>query len=368
MKKTGIITHYNVHNHGAVLQLYALHKVLSGLGYDAKALQYKKNYDFMSTGIENKYSISVKSIPFYIKYVFKNGIRRTLFNIKKRKILINFKNDKRLIGEYYSKADNLELVVIGSDEIFSIESGLNPCFWGMGVKADKIISYAASCGPTVVQDIIDRNAVNFIKAGIETIDTVLVRDKNTQTVVKTLGGKDAAIVCDPVLLYDFREELVNEIVAFKAKHRKKYCIVYSYDYNMNDAETVTSIKKYAKDKGLKIVSVGYYHKWCDKNVNADPLDVFLWFSGAEAVFTDTFHGTVISMAARVDFFTKVNGNANKLGFLLEQYQFNDRKVESFTEIFGDDNGIDYAMKEPVISAIRESSLRSLKAAIGDKAQ
>lgn len=45
--KYGIITHYDVHNHGAVLQLNALIKVLKrDFGIDAKALQFDKNYDF----------------------------------------------------------------------------------------------------------------------------------------------------------------------------------------------------------------------------------------------------------------------------------------------------------------------------------
>ena len=44
--KPGIITHYDVHNHGAQLQLYALCKQLGKFGYEARALTYKKNYDF----------------------------------------------------------------------------------------------------------------------------------------------------------------------------------------------------------------------------------------------------------------------------------------------------------------------------------
>lgn len=362
--KAGIITHYNVHNHGAVLQLYALSKVLSDLGYEAKALQFKKNYDFMSAGIEKKYSISVRSIPFYLKYAFKNGLRRTLYNIKKRKLLQKFKNEKGLIGEYYSKAEDLKLVVIGSDEIFSIESGLNPCFWGMGVKADRIISYGASCGPTTIDDLEAHNAVSFVRAGTETIETILVRDENTKNVVEKIGSKPADIVCDPVLLYDFKNALKDEIAAFGNKHKRKYCLIYSYDYNMNDKETVAAIKKYAKSKGLKTVSVGYFHKWCDKNINVKPLDLVLWFANAETVFTDTFHGTVISIATRVNFFSKVRKNQNKLGFLLEQYNLTERKVEDFDEVFGDGKqGVDYSEKEQTIAAIKAASLSKLKAAI-----
>ena len=71
--KAGIITHHDVHNHGAHLQLFALSSQLKELGYDAKALRYKKNYDFMGHSLDKKYSISLRSIPTYIKYLFQNG-------------------------------------------------------------------------------------------------------------------------------------------------------------------------------------------------------------------------------------------------------------------------------------------------------
>ena len=366
MKKTGIITHYDVHNHGAVLQLYASRKILEKLGYDAKALKYKKNYDFMELGIEKKYSISIKSVPFYLKYLVKNGLKKTLFNIKKRKILHKFNDKNSLVGEFYSKSKDLELLVIGSDEIFSIESGLNPCFFGMGINANKIISYAASFGPTTLKDIINHNAANFIKAGLETIDTILVRDENTRSIVEHLCNKPARIVCDPVLLYDFKSKLDQEINDFKKKNKRKYCLIYSYDYNMNDCETVNAIKKYAKDNGLRIYSVGYYHKWVDKNINVKPLDLFLWFSAADTVFTDTFHGTVISISMNVNFFSKVTLNANKLGFLLKQYDLENRRVASFREILDDNKrDIDIDKENKVIADIRYNSLKELESAINN---
>ena len=89
--KVGIITHYNVHNHGAQLQLYALSAQLKKMGMEAAALQFEKNYDFMPLGIEKKYSLSIKSIPLYIKYLFQKGLKRTLYNYKKKKVLDNFR-------------------------------------------------------------------------------------------------------------------------------------------------------------------------------------------------------------------------------------------------------------------------------------
>ena len=66
-------------------------KQLGKFGYEARALTYKKNYDFLELGIENKYSISFRSIPYYIGYLFQKGFGRTLYNYNKRKILNRFR-------------------------------------------------------------------------------------------------------------------------------------------------------------------------------------------------------------------------------------------------------------------------------------
>lgn len=360
--KAGIITHYDVHNHGAQLQLYALCKQLGRLGYEARALTYKKNYDFLELGIENKYNISFRSIPIYLKYLFKKGLKRTLYNYKKKIVLDNFRKEKELVGEYYSKAENLDCVVIGSDEIFSLEPGLNPCFWGMGVPCEKVVSYAASCGPTTKEFIKEHFAEEFVKAGLERLTAISVRDKNTFDICSQYTNKKIDIVCDPVLLYDFSTERKENFINVG---KKKYCIIYSYDEKMNDKETVEAIKTFAKKRGLKIYSVGFYHKWCDKNIQVTPLQLFSWFENAEYVFTDTFHGSVLSIVSNANFFAKISGNKNKLAFLLQQYGLEDRKVGSFSEAESlSKQSIDFDKLNKRIKEIRTESLQILKRELG----
>lgn len=368
MKQAGIITHYDVHNHGAHLQLYALTQCLKTLGYDAKALQFQKNYDFMG-GAEagKKYSISVRSVPTYIKYTLSNGVDRTVYNIKKRNTLANFRKQHDLVGEYYSEAKDLDVVVIGSDEIFSIEAGPNPWYYGIGVPCDNQISYAASFGPTTLKMISEHNMASLVDAGLGHLKFIAVRDQNSASIVEHFTGKIPDIVCDPVLLFDFSEQLApGEIESFETEQHEKYCIIYSYDYNMNDAQTVTAIKNYADRRNLRIYSVGYFHKWCDRNINLDPLDVFKWFSGAEMVFTDTFHGLVISLSTRTQFMSQIRGNGNKLSFLLDQYGVSNRKVENFGQIEEKaKTPINYGEVENTILQIRKKSMEYLKAALAE---
>lgn len=363
MKKAGIITHYNVHNHGAHLQLFALIQELKKLGYDAKALQFQKNYDFMG-GAEagKKYNISLRSIPTYLKYTVQNGVDRTAYNVRKREILAEFRKKHDVVGEYYSEANDLDLVVIGSDEIFSIEAGPNPWYYGIGVPCNNQISYAASFGPTTLEMIEQHHVGALVKAGIENIRGITVRDQNSADIVKHFSGRDVPIVCDPVLLHDFSKFFSNErIERFKQVHPEKYCIIYSYDYNMNDETTVSSIQKYAAKRGLRIYSLGYFHKWCDENPNVSPLELFLWFRCADIVFTDTFHGTVISLATNAQFITQLRNNQNKLAFLLDQYEVSERRTNYFTDIEEiDQSPIDYTKIDIVIKRIRKESKANLE--------
>ena len=366
--KAGIITHYDVHNHGAHLQLYALTQVLKRFHYDAKALRFHKNYDFMGgerTGA--KYSISLKSLPIYVKYLAEKGISQTLYNYKKRNLLSKFRNEHEIVGEFYSEAKDLDAVVIGSDEIFSIQAGPNPWYYGIGVPCHKQISYAASFGPTTLEMINEHNAGALIQAGMQHLKAISVRDKNSFDIVKHYTQYEPEIVCDPVLLYGFEKQQQEEVqAAFRKQHPEKYCIVYSYDYNMNDKTAVGAIRAYAKKHDLKVYSVAYYHKWCDKNIQVSPLDVFQWFANAQMVFTDTFHGSVISLTTGTQFVAQIRGNANKLSFLLDQYGVPERKISCFSmveEVAA--TPIDYSVVNQTILEIRHQSEAYLRKALGE---
>lgn len=363
-KKTGIITHYDVHNHGAHLQLYALTKVLGTLGYEARALRYRKNYDFMAENASKKYNITLASIPTYVKYLVQKGVGRTIYNMKKRSILKKFRVNQNLIGEFYSHAEGLDLVVIGSDEIFSIEPGLNPWFFGMGVPCKNVISYAASFGATTKEFICDKYAEEFVAAGLKHFSNCSVRDENSQSIVSKYSDITPTIVCDPVILYGY----IDEIYRARENQRKnkgKYILVYSYDNTMNESENVSKIKEYAKSKGLKLYSVGFYHKWCDKNINVDPLDIFDWFVNAEEVITDTFHGAVLSIVTNSKMFVKLKPtNRNKLLWLMKEYGLVERVLDDFSELKSiAEEKIDFDTVNDLVKEKRELSLNYLKEAV-----
>lgn len=318
----GIITHYDVHNHGALLQLNAVVKVLKQKGYDAAALQFEKNYDFLGIELKDKYNISLRSIPYYVNYMFERGIRKTLFNIEKKRLLDGFKMRERLVGGYYTSYKNLNAIVVGSDEVFALHTGPTPAFFGHALPSDNVFAYAGSFGPTTIDSIKEWHCEAFVKSGLENMTNISVRDKNSADIVRELTGMEAARVCDPVILYGYSKE----IEALPKVDLKPYLLVYAYDNNMNDAEEVELVKAYARTKGLQIVGPGFYHKWCDKNINVDPVTLLSYFRDAECVVTDTFHGSVMSIITNTEVAVRLRGNQNKLGNLLDEYGLNDRVI------------------------------------------
>ena len=143
--KIGILTHYNVYNHGAQLQMFALKNWLEEKGNEVTILTYEKNFDFNKAS-EKRNSASVKNIGYYLKhYLLKKGIGLTLFNVKKVGLL---KKDFQNIKTAPYDDNDCDVVIIGSDEVFSIDVGCNKMMYGHGLNGKPAIAYAPAFGRT----------------------------------------------------------------------------------------------------------------------------------------------------------------------------------------------------------------------------
>ena len=192
----------------------------------------------------------------------------------------------------------------------------------------------------------------MISDGLHHMDAVSVRDQNSLETVKKTAGIDATLVCDPVILYGYEKEMQSF-----APPMKGYILIYSYDKNLNDAAECNHIKAYAEKHGLKIVSVGYYHRWC-KCIDASPFELLGWIKNAALVVTDTFHGSVMSIICNTSAVVKLRGNQNKLRFLLSEYGLQDRTISDFSEMESvADKSVDF---DKVNAAIRERRAASMK--------
>lgn len=355
--KAGILTYYAVFNHGAVLQANALKKVIESLGHSCEIIQFNRNYDMIPQERVNKYNISIRSIGLYVKYLRQKGLKNTLYNFQKSSVLKQYRRINLPLGKRYTDFDG-DIAIIGSDEVFSLEIGVNPWLYGHGIRAKRVISYGASFGPTTLEQIKELRLDKLVGSGIAVFDAVSVRDKNSAQIVKSLTGRDAEIVCDPVILYGYQKEMLEYTPT-----EKKYIIIYSYENNLNQTSEIKAIRTYAQKYGYKVYAVAYYHGWCDKNIQVTPNELLGWIKNAALVVTDTFHGAVLSLVCNTPMVVKLRGNQNKLGFLMNEYNLGSRIISDFSEFESiAKEPIDFDAVNTVIAEKRVASMQYLRKA------
>lgn len=358
--KIGILTHYKVNNLGAQLQMYAMYNMLKRIGHQPVVLTYNKNFDFdVAQKLRNE--ISVQSVPYIIReFLVKKGIRQTWHNTKKYLINHQFR-EKNFDFSFYATTP-LDVVVIGADEVFSLQTGINIMMYGHGMLTNNCIAYAPSFGQTDLETIEYHNAKELIASGLKQFRAMSLRDEHSYNLVQQLTGMPASKVCDPVILYDF-----DEVHIPIRKICSEYIAIYSYDRNMVDEKEIRAIKAYAMVKGYKTVSIGNYHKWCDMNISCDCLEWLEYMRNAACVITDTFHGTVVATVLKKEIAVLVREiNYNKLTSLVKDLHMESRVMSSLTReelmrVFSTET--DYTIVTDSLCKLRETSVNYLLDAI-----
>lgn len=323
--RIGILTHYNVNNMGAQLQMYSLCTYLESLGHSVVILTYEKNFDFIPDEAK-KNNVTIASIPYYTReYLLKKGIGLTGHNALKYRKLSQFRNRNFRFAPY--DTENLDCVVIGSDEVYSIDVGINRMMYGIGIKCNHRLSYAPSFGRTTIEELTERGVLETVVSGLSAMEALSARDVHTREMIAQLTGREVPLVCDPVILTDLHKAQTDE-----RRIDAPYVLIYSYDAHMKTPEEYEPIKIWARRRGLLTVSAGTYHSWCDKIIACDPLEWVEYFKNAAYVITDTFHGYVTALKTHrpVALFIRDGINQFKMRSILEATGTEDREFKSFT--------------------------------------
>ena len=244
--KVGILTHHNVSSHGALLQMYGLKSELEAMGHSVCILTYNRNLDFIDEKTQKRFSASIKNLPYYLSsYMGNDGPFALLYQFRKQKILAKFRN-KNFEFIPYVDSNKLDAVVVGADEVFALENGVNMMMFGHGITSRKIISYAPSFGQTDISRINRFGMRELMQSGLNKFDDLSVRDENSKSILRELINKEVPVVCDPALLHPFSPQ--------KRTRPKKYIAVYSYQSNFKDKKRIRMIQKYASKNGCELWS------------------------------------------------------------------------------------------------------------------
>lgn len=339
--KICILSMQRVPNFGSLLQGYSLKKMLESQGHEVSFIdirenaeedklvsEYRKNYSFEYHKKADKGIFKGK----IDKYFF-NRIRGKIANKKQNRIMWNFQ--KQIINlNGTANNDHYDYCVIGSDEVFN---ALNPSDWGFTsqlfgnvTQADRVITYAASCGFTAYEEL-PKCVINIIKRSFHNISRFSVRDDNTWQFVNSISGIDSKIHYDPVVVGDFDEEASRQEIIRNLPPR--YCVVYAYHNRINKSDEIKAIKRLCSEKKMEIVSVGSSQAWIGKHLVVNPFQIPQVFSKSQFVVTDTFHGTIFAAKYANKLAVIVReSNKNKLNDLIEKLELQKHKVESINQL------------------------------------
>jgi polysaccharide pyruvyl transferase WcaK-like protein len=318
-KRIGILTFHNGINYGAYFQCFSLYKHLESLGHQPEVINYK-SFSFWFK--EKKHLLYNK--PKYHRsweVLWKNFKKIRQFKIAQKEIVnspLTFSHSK--INDLSHKYD---FIVVGSDIVWCFDDdliGFDPIYFGYYLNPKKLISYAPSFGPTSPEV----NLSDEIKKGLLKFDNISVRDENSKNIIDRNLHISPPVVLDPTFLIDDLNKYGKPI------KDDGYILVYSYH---TPKKYIKYLKKYAKNEGLKLIAVGYYCDWCDKNIlNISPFKWLTFFKNASLVITSTYHGTIFSLLNRKPFVTIDNKPTHyKTGQLLKSFKINNRLINSLPD-------------------------------------
>lgn len=357
--KVYILSMQQINNYGSVLQAYSLKKMIESLGNEVEFLVIEKGTNDELTLLCEKSDIDKKN-DSWIETQW-SRVKGKIRGRKLRQMFSEFRNNTGLNSSMGS--EHFDTCVIGSDEVFNClqksKWGFSPQLFGAVKSAEKVITYAASCGFTKAENLSDE-LCEAVKNAMSNLSVVSVRDENTAKFVQAITGKNIVYNLDPVAVGDFDEE-IREVLAV-SKLPEKYCIVYSYSERFSEPNEIKAISEYCRAKGLKIVAPFGRQKWIPTYETLTPFELLKAFQNAECTVTDTFHGTLLGakFGKKMAVLIRKN-NRNKLEDLTRRLQIQDHVITDISELSKVlEKDLNKGKINEILNAERDKSLEYLK--------
>lgn len=208
-----------------------------------------------------------------------------------------------------------DVVVVGSDEVWNLRhpwyAGAS-LFFGEGIKAKRLVSYAASFGSHHVSDGLDAAWGDKLQS----FAAISVRDENSQQLIERSLGFEAPLVLDPCLQFDIPDQ---------GAEAGDYVAVYGHSFSDGFKQ---ALRQWASSRGLRLISIGYGANWTDEQrIAVGPGEFARLMAGARAVATNFFHGCVFALANSKPFICAISDyRLNKVRALCSAVGAEDRLV------------------------------------------
>lgn len=303
-KNIGIITFHWAINYGAILQTYALFKFLKKHNFNVKIIDYKTKYHTNSYSFFNG-PLTIKNIAFHLfKSLF--IIPLIIKNKKFKKFISKNLNLSNPIHSKLSLSKNVsefDCVISGSDQVFNSNyKGWEAYFLPYKKEKNQLkMAYAPSFGTNDFSNEFKNN----IREYILDFDYLSCRELNGSQFISEITQKKTEHVLDPVFLLDKSEW---NLLSKQRLIKKKYIFIY----DLNGGEDLVKIGNEINRFNYELILLSNKNKlrFFNKNykniktIRSSGIEDFLsLIINAEAIVTDSFHGTAFSVIMEKEFYS-----------------------------------------------------------------
>ena len=201
VKRVGIITFLHNDNYGSTLQAYALQTVIRNLGYDCVHLDYRpdskeKILNLLRSGNSPKLILDgLRKRSVQAHQAGARNKRATFTEFYGRHMRLTPVCRNR--GELRDQAAEMDILVCGSDQIWS-PVWMNPAYFlDFAGKNNRRVAYAASLG---VQELPVKRKQRKFRRLLKGFDGISVRETEGAELIRQMTGTEADVLPDPVCL------------------------------------------------------------------------------------------------------------------------------------------------------------------------
>lgn len=373
--KIGTLTFHITSNYGALLQAYALQKILNRMGHSAEIVDYRYvgSENQLCTRLRDCRSLQrkkeyVKDAVWWFTGPAGYGRRQRILRCRdfiKTHIPVSVESFSSYL-DLAEKALCYDAYITGSDQVWNptMQETVNGAFRLEFVPEGRLrISYAASFGvPSLLPELSSVYGAAFRK-----FDFISVREaEGVQIVSEATDGKKAQIVLDPTMLLSQDDWLSISIPSQKHK-RNGYILCYFLGEFEDSSHFIYQLQSHYK---LPIVYIGFNKKLLFNpkiklESGAGPREFLGLFAGAAHIVTNSFHGAVFSILFKKSFYSPLGTNTfrrpmnGRLSNLADMFNLRGRICE-LSEMKISEKCIDYDKIELLLDREREKSLNFLK--------
>jgi hypothetical protein len=348
-------------NYGAVLQAYAMRKMLEKLGLQAEIIQYNGEIG------DNTYRTFAKvTSPGLLRYNAKRFAHWRDIEESTEKFQ-NFRQTYFHLTRKYSSLEELredapkaDFYVVGSDQVWNPSILYSPIYFlDFGTPQTKRIAYAASFGKEDYPEAYFKETESLLRG----LDGISVREQHALGILQKLH-MSGEVVLDPTLMLETEDW---DAIAKRPRQLSDEPYVLCYFLNMNDMVKAL-VDEIHQRTGYKVINIAT-NVWNPVIGDEQRWDIgpeeFVWLvHHAQFVCTSSFHGTVFSLIYGRPFLTiNIHKNDSRLTDLLESFhlerhlaQSPDFDVEPLLQ-----EGESYSRSQ--IQTMKDTSLAFLKRAL-----